>query len=30
MSFDHPREETAAIRTHFGAIFVSLELDRIG
>jgi len=28
MSFDHPREETAAIRTHFGAIFVSLELSR--
>ncbi|MGD0763241.1 MAG: IS110 family transposase [Roseiarcus sp.] len=28
MSFDRPGEETAAIRTHFGAIFVSLELSR--
>jgi len=28
MSFDRPREETAAIRTYFGAIFVSLELSR--
>ena len=28
MSLDHRCEETAAIRTHIGAIFVSLELSR--
>jgi transposase len=28
MSLDHPFAEPTAIRTHFGAIFVSLELSR--
>lgn len=28
MLHDHPSDGTAAIRTHFGAIFVSLELSR--